>query len=57
MNATGPEDLREGELERRIEELEAEDEAALGRFTTWDWILTVTFAVVLPLIGVWLFAP
>lgn len=45
------------ELRRRIEELEAEDEATFGRFTSWDWVACVVGAVVLPLAAVWWFAP
>jgi len=52
-----PDDPREHELERRIEELEASDEAAFGYFTAWDWALCIVFAVVMPLLLVWRFAP
>jgi len=36
------------ELLRRIEELEALQESALGRFTRWDWLACVLVALVLP---------
>lgn len=45
------------ELRRRIEELEAADEATFGRFTVWDWVACVVGAVVLPLAAAWWFAP
>ena len=57
MSTTEHDDLREHELERRIEELETSDEAAFGHFTAWDWTLCIVFAVVMPLLLVWRFAP
>ena len=41
------------ELERRIEELESQDEAAFGQCTLWDWTLCTVFCFVLPLLGFW----
>lgn len=49
-------DPRVRELERRIEELEAADREALGRFTRWDWAVCVVFGVALPLLAVWWYA-
>jgi len=57
VSTTEPDDLRAHELERRIELLEASDEAAFGHFTTWDWALCIVFAVAMPLLLVWRFAP
>ena len=39
---------RARELLRRIEELEALEESAFGRFTRWDWLACVLVALVLP---------
>jgi hypothetical protein len=36
------------ELERRIEELEAEQDDRFGRFGVRDWIACVCFALILP---------
>jgi len=44
------------ELERRINELETQNEAAFGHFTVWDWTGCVVWAVVLPLLLFWRFA-
>ncbi len=44
------------ELEQRIEKLEKLDEAAIGRFTGWDWLLCVLGAVALPAFAIWWFA-
>ena len=44
------------ELERRIEELEGLDDAAIGSFTGWDWLLCVIGSLVLPAIAMWWFA-
>jgi hypothetical protein len=52
VSTTNPESTRARELERRIEELEAYDEAALGHFTTWDWIVCTVFGLALPLLAV-----
>ncbi len=49
-------DLRIEELRRRIEEFEAYDEAAFGRFTRWDWWVCVLLAVAVPAVFVWWFA-
>ncbi|MBW2421536.1 MAG: hypothetical protein JRH19_23550 [Deltaproteobacteria bacterium] len=57
MSTSEPGSHRRHELERRIEELEARDEAAFGRFTAWDWTLCTVFALVLPLLALWWFAP
>ncbi len=39
---------RARELLRRIEELEALEESAFGRFTRWDWLACALVALVLP---------
>jgi len=57
VNPTDPGNLRERELEHRIEELEALDRATFGHFSAWDWAACIAFAFVLPLLGVWWFAP
>ena len=57
MSTTEPDGPREHELERRIEDLEARDEAAFGHFTVWDWTICTAFALVLPLLALWWFAP
>jgi len=44
------------ELERRIEELEAVDDAAIGQFTGWDWLVCVIGSFVIPAIAMWWFA-
>lgn len=44
------------ELERRIEEVEAFDDATIGSFTRWDWLVCVVGAVVLPALAMWWFA-
>ncbi len=44
------------ELERRIEELEGLDDAAIGSFTGWDWLVCVIGSLVLPAIALWWFA-
>ncbi len=44
------------ELERRIEALEGLDDAAIGSFTGWDWLVCVIGALVLPAIAMWWFA-
>ena len=49
-------DLRIEELRGRIEQLEAHDEAAFGRFTRWDWCVCVLLAVAVPAGFVWWFA-
>ncbi len=56
MSTTQKRDPRVQELERRIKELEAGDEAAFGRFTSWDWALCIAFAVVVPLLAFWRFS-
>ncbi len=53
MSTTEPGGPRVRELERRIEELEAQDEALFGHFTAWDWTVCIAFALVLPLVGIW----
>ena len=47
---------RAEELERRIEELEALEDSAFGRFTAWDWLVCVIGALVVPAIAAWWFA-
>jgi hypothetical protein len=49
-------DRRIEDLERRIEELEAIDSAQLGSFGTWDWIICVLGAVIVPAAALWWFA-
>jgi hypothetical protein len=49
-------ELRVEDLERRIEEIEAIDEAQLGDFTSWDWIICVLGAVIVPVAALWWFA-
>jgi hypothetical protein len=44
------------ELERRIEEIEGLDDATIGRFTGWDWLVCVIGSIVLPAIAMWWFA-
>ncbi len=53
MSTTEPGGPRVRELERRIEELEAQDEAPFGHFTAWDWTVCIAFALALPLVGIW----
>jgi len=48
-----PDNTRLRELERRIEILEAHDDAAFGRFTAWDWTVCTVFGLLLPLWAVW----
>ena len=43
------------ELERRIEELEGLDDAAIGSFTGWDWLVCVIGSPALPAIARWWF--
>jgi hypothetical protein len=57
VNPTEPGNARQHELERRIAELETRDEAAFGRFTAVDWTLCIVFAVALPLLFIWWWAP
>jgi hypothetical protein len=57
VNTNEADNPRARELEGRIEELETRDEAAFGRFTSWDWTVCIVFALVLPLLGVWWWAP
>ena len=44
------------ELERRIAEIEAADDSAVGEFTAWDWLICVAGAVVAPALAMWWFA-
>jgi len=44
------------DLERRVDELEALDASAFGRFTALDWFFCVAGSVVLPAIALWWFA-
>ena len=46
-------DDRTRELTRRIEELEAQDEASFGHFLAWDWTICIALSLVLPLLGIW----
>ncbi len=52
----GSRELLVEELERRIEEIEALGDAAVGHFTGWDWLLCVVGAVVIPGLAMWWFA-
>ncbi len=56
MTATTTRDPRVRELERRIAELEAHDEATFGQFTAWDWAGCIVFTIVVPLLLVWRWA-
>ena len=53
MSTMEPESPRVRELVRRIEELEATDEAAFGHFSAMDWIVCTVFGFVLPLLCIW----
>ncbi len=44
------------DLERRIEELEALDDSAIGAFTAVDWLLCIAGSILLPAIALWWFA-
>ena len=57
VNTNEADNPRARELAHRIEELEAHDDAAFGHFTSVDWIVCIVFALVLPLLGVWWWAP
>jgi hypothetical protein len=57
VSTTKPGDPRARELVRRIEELEAHDEATFGQFTGWDWVVCVALGLVLPIFLMWQFAP
>ena len=56
MSTTESRDSRVRELERRIEELEAQDEAALGHFTFWDWTACIVGTIAVPILIVWRYA-
>ena len=56
VSTTEPGNPRSRELERRIEKLEAQDEAAFGHFTAWDWTVCTVFCLVLPLVSIWWWA-
>jgi hypothetical protein len=49
-------DLRVADLERRIDELDGQDESAFGEFTRADWVVCVIGAVLLPGLAVIWFA-
>jgi hypothetical protein len=53
MNSAEHDDPRVRELQRRIEILEAQDEAEFGQFTSWDWTLCTVCCVALPLLLIW----
>ena len=55
-STTNPDAARARELERRIEELEAYDDAAFGHFTIWDWIACSVVGLALPLLAVFWWA-
>ena len=44
------------ELERRIEEVEGLDDAAIGSFTGWDWLVCVIGSPGFPAVANWGFA-
>jgi len=44
------------DLERRLEELEALDDADIGSFTALDWFFCIAGSVVIPVIALWWFA-
>jgi hypothetical protein len=52
-----PERARVAELERRIRILDAQDDAAFGRFTSWDWWICTLGAVLLPILLLIWFRP
>ena len=52
LNSTEPGNAHAREVERRIRELEAQDEAAFGHFTAWDWTLCTVFGLALPLLAI-----
>ncbi len=56
MSTADPVEPRVRELERRIQELEAHDEAEFGHFTAWDWTVCTAFGVALPLLMLWWWA-
>jgi hypothetical protein len=45
-----------GDLERRLDELQALDESDVGSFTALDWFFCITGSVVIPVIALWWFA-
>jgi len=45
-----------GDLERRLDELQALDESDVGSFTGLDWFFCITGSVVIPVIALWWFA-
>ncbi len=57
VNRTDPGDPRVVELERRINELEPQGDAAFGQFSVWDWVGCSLICVVVPLFLFWWFAP
>ena len=44
------------DLESRLEELEALDDADIGSFTALDWFFCVAGSIVIPVIALWWFA-
>lgn len=56
VSTADPGNPRVRELERRIQELEAQDEAAFGHFTAWDWTVCTVFGLALPLLAIWRWA-
>ena len=56
MSTADPGNPRVRELERRIEELEAQDDAAFGQFTAWDWTVCTLFGLGLLLLMIWWWA-
>jgi len=40
------------DLEQRIDEMQAMDEAELGTFTRLDWIILILISIVIPVIAV-----
>jgi hypothetical protein len=45
-----------GDLEQRLDELQALDESDVGSFTALDWFFCITGSVVIPVIALWWFA-
>ena len=56
MTVQEPREPRIAELEARIREIEALDDASLGGFGPWDWVACVLIGVVGPAAALWWFA-
>ncbi len=44
------------DLERRLEQLQALDDADIGSFTALDWFFCIAGSIVIPVIALWWFA-